>query len=79
MIDRLSIDGLTGRWYNRRIVIRDGLRKDKPFFVRLYNASEIQSLLHKAGLELYHLYGSLEGKEYTADAHRMVVVARKPG
>jgi SAM-dependent methyltransferase len=30
MIDRLSFDGLEGRFYNKRIVIRDGVRKDKP-------------------------------------------------
>jgi SAM-dependent methyltransferase len=78
MIDRLSFDGLTGRWHNRRIVFRNGIRKDKPFFVRLYNPCEIQALLKQAGLEFYHLYAGLDGKEFTADAHRMVVVARKP-
>lgn len=78
MIDRLSFDGLTGHWHNRRIVIRDGVRKDKPFFVRLYNPNEVQSLLKQAGLELYHLCASMEGKEYSSDAHRMVVVAQKP-
>jgi SAM-dependent methyltransferase len=79
MIDRLSFDGLTGRWYNKRIVIRDGLRKDKPFFVRLYNPSEIKVLLYQSGLELNHVYGGWDTKEFTSEAHRMVVVARKPG
>jgi hypothetical protein len=78
MIDRLSLDGTTGRWYNRRIVIRDGVRKDKPFFVRLYNPSEIKVLLEHAGLQLHHLYNGWEGKEFTSETRRMVVVARKP-
>jgi len=78
MIDRLSFEGLTGRYYNQRIVIRDGVRKDKPFFVRLYNPSEMKLLLAQAGLELYHLYAGWEAKEFTSDTYRMVVIARKP-
>ena len=78
MIDRLSFDSLRGRSINKRIVIRDGIRKDKPFSIRLYNPNEIQGMLDNAGLELYHLYGGLDGKEYTAESHRMVVLARKP-
>ncbi len=79
MIDRLSFDAITGRYFNRRIVIRDGVRKDKPYFVRLYNPSEIKLLLDHAGLELYHLYDDWNAKEYTSDTRRMVVIARKPG
>jgi len=43
MIDRLSFDTLTGRLYNHRIVIRNGVRKDKPFFVRLYNPQNCET------------------------------------
>ena len=32
MIDRMSFDSLQGRLYNKRIVFRDGIRKDKPYF-----------------------------------------------
>jgi SAM-dependent methyltransferase len=78
MVDRLSFDNLHGRLVNKRIVIRDGIRKDKPFSIRLYNPNEIQGMIDKAGMELYHLYGGLDGKEYSAEMHRMVVVARKP-
>ena len=46
-INRLSFDAITGRFHNRRIVIRDGVRKDKPFSIRLYNATEIRDLLHR--------------------------------
>lgn len=31
MIDRITFDSATGRMYNRRIVIRNSKRKDKPF------------------------------------------------
>ncbi|OGN91170.1 MAG: methyltransferase type 11 [Chloroflexi bacterium RBG_13_48_10] len=78
MIDRLSFDGLQGRFYNNRIVIRDGVRKDKPFFIRLYNPNEIETMLTQAGLKLHHIFAGLEGKEFSSDARRMVVIARKP-
>ncbi len=78
MIDRLELDGLTGRWTNRRIVIRNGIRKDKPFFVRLYNPQEIMALLDQAGLELVHLYGGFDAQEFSSDSRRMVVLAQKP-
>jgi SAM-dependent methyltransferase len=77
MINRLSFDALTGRLTNRRIVIRNGTRKDKPFSIRLYNAQEIRDLLSKAGLEVYKLVGG-DGQPLSASSRRMWVVARKP-
>ena len=78
MINRMSFDMLTGRMHNRRIVIRDGVRKEKPFSVRLYNASEIQDLLSRAGLQVHGMYGDWDGQPLSADKNRIVVVARKP-
>jgi SAM-dependent methyltransferase len=78
MIDRMSFDCLHGRSINKRIVIRDGVRKEKPFSIRLYNPNEIQSLLIQAGLVLEHLYADWQGSEITPESRRMVVIARKP-
>ena len=78
MIDRLSFDSIQGRFYNKRVVFRDGVRKDKPFFVRLYNPNEIQALIKQAGMELHHIYGGWDATEFSSDSHRMVVIARKP-
>jgi SAM-dependent methyltransferase len=78
MIDRISFDSLQGRLYNRRIVIRDGIRKDKPFFIRLYNPNEIQALIIRAGLVLDHIYGGWDAQELSQDSNRIIVVARKP-
>jgi hypothetical protein len=47
MINRHAFDVLTRRFHNRRIVIRDGVRKDKPFSIRLYNTTEIRDLLNR--------------------------------
>ncbi len=78
MIDRNSFDSATGRSFNRRITIRDGVRKDKPFFVRLYNPNEITELLRKANLEMYQVYGGWESQPVSAESRRMVIIARKP-
>jgi len=77
MIDRNTFDSLQGRSYNRRIVVRDGIRKDKPFFIRLYNSNEIQALLVRAGLVLEHIYGGWDIQELTSESPRIVVIARK--
>ena len=78
MIDRLTFDTQTGRLYNRRIVIRDGVRRDKPFFVRTYNPSEIRTVLAKTGLEITKLLGDWDGNPVSAESRRMIVIARKP-
>ena len=77
MIDRNQFDSLTGRMYNRRIVIRDGVRKDKPFFIRVYNPSEITAMLERAGMEVIKLLGDYDGQAVSAESRRMVIVARK--
>ncbi len=77
MIDRITYDPATGRLYNRRIVIRNGVRKDKPFFIRMYNPNEICDCLVKAGLRVHHLYGGWDGQPLSLETRRMVVVAVK--
>ncbi len=77
MIDRFKFDSVTGRLYNKRIVFRNGVRKDKPNFTRLFNPNELAVLLPQAGLTLHHLYGSFDGKEYSSSSRRMVVIAKK--
>jgi SAM-dependent methyltransferase len=77
MIDRNDFDSLSGRMYNRRIVIRDGVRKDKPFFVRVYNPSEIATLIEQAGLKVEHILGDYDEETPVGQSRRMVVLARK--
>lgn len=76
LINRFSFDVLTGRFHNRRIVIRDGVRRDKPFSIRLYNATEMGQLLERAGLTEYSLLDE-EGQPLSAASRRMVVIAQK--
>jgi len=77
MIDRNTFDSVTGRVYNKRIVIRNGKRKDKPFFIRLYNPTEIRDLLKRAGLSIYKMYGDWVHKPFTSDSRRMIIIAKK--
>jgi len=77
MIDRNKFDTETGRLYNQRIVIRDGIRRDKPFFVRMYNPTEIQTVLSQVGLSILRLFGGWDGTPLTADSRRMVIIAEK--
>jgi SAM-dependent methyltransferase len=78
LIDRNSFDTLTGRWSNQRILIQDGVRKDMPFSIRLYNPTEMAALLPQAGLELARLCGGWDGSPVSSDSRRMIVIARKP-
>ena len=77
LINRLSFDVLTGHFQNRRIIIRQGIRKDKPFSIRLYNATEISRLLTRAGLVGIELLGEND-LPLSATSRRIVVIARKP-
>lgn len=77
LINRLSFDMLSGHFYNHRIIIRGGLRKDKPFSIRLYNTTEIRDLLNQVGLKVYKVLGG-DGQMLSTSSRRMMVIARKP-
>jgi SAM-dependent methyltransferase len=77
LIDRNSFDTTTGRFINKRIIIRNGRRKDAPFFVRFYNFNEISGLLKKAGLPVQAVYGDWHTKPFTSDSRRMIIIAKK--
>lgn len=77
LINRFSFDVLAGRFHNRRIVIRNGIRKDKPYSVRMYNATEIRRLLDGAGLADYQLLDE-NNQPLSARSRRMTMIARKP-
>jgi SAM-dependent methyltransferase len=78
IINRFSFDVQTGRLHNRRIIIRHGQRRDRPFSIRLYAVTELRDLLARAGLLLEAVYAEWDGSELAPDAPAMVAVARKP-
>lgn len=77
MINRFSFDVLTARLQNKRIIIRDGVRKDIPFSIRLYSVSEMRDLLDRAGLQLKSVFAEWDGSQLEMDSPAMVVVAEK--
>lgn len=77
MIDRRTFDNVTGRLYTRRIVIRNGKRKDKPFVIRLYNVTEIRELLNRVGLSITKIYGDWAATPFTSDSRIMIIIAKK--
>jgi SAM-dependent methyltransferase len=77
LINRCSFDMLSGRFHNRRIVIRDGIRKDKPYSTRVYNANEITRMVADAGLVDCRLLDE-SGKPLGPGSRRMMVMATRP-
>jgi SAM-dependent methyltransferase len=77
MIERHSVDSDTGRLYNRRIVIRNGKRKDKPFFIRIYSYTEIRKLLSVIGLKIQEVFGNWDASTFSSSSERMIIIARK--
>ncbi len=79
MIDRNTFDCITGHLVNQRVIIRDGVRRDKPFFVRLYSFTEMRMLLEQAGMIVYRAFGDWDSSPLTVDSRRMVIIAKKNG
>jgi len=78
MIDRNSFDSLTGLMHNQRIVIRDGVRRDLPFAIRIYNPNEMRQMLVRVGLEVLGIYSGWDEQPASTSSRRLVVLARKP-
>nr|WP_319538654.1 class I SAM-dependent methyltransferase [uncultured Methanospirillum sp.] len=77
MIDRNRFDPVSGRLCNSRIIIRDGIRKDLPFFLRLYNLNEITRILNANGLTIIKRFADWKGNPFDGKSRRMILVAQK--
>ena len=66
-----------GSVQNRWILLKDGKRWEKVFIQRLYAASELRSLLLKAGFASVELYGDWDESPYDEKARTLIAVARK--
>lgn len=66
------------RWLEPRwIIVKDGIKKEFRWKIRLYSGEEFMALLQGAGFREVQFYGSLSGTPYDRNAKRMVAVARK--
>lgn len=77
LIDRHTFDKATNRLYDKRIVIRNGVRKDMDFFIRFYNRKEMSGLLKKVGFKSVRFFGDWDSNPLTKDSRRMIIVAKK--
>ena len=77
MIDRNEFDTISGRIINKRILIKDGKRFDMPFFMRLYNPSELNILLKSAGFSKIEFYGDNFSEVFNTKSRRIRIIAYK--
>ena len=70
---RAGWEGIENHW----IVIKDGERAEKRFFIRLYSGIELKAMMLSAGFTHVDLYGTLEGGPYDHNARRLVAVGVK--
>jgi SAM-dependent methyltransferase len=66
-----------GSVWNRWILLKDGKRWEKVFIQRLYAATELRSLLLKAGFSTVELYGDWDESPYDEKARTLIAVGRK--
>jgi SAM-dependent methyltransferase len=76
VIERRSLEPLTGRCRTERIMVRDGTIRRVRFFVRLLTFTELRGWLRDAG------FGEVTGRDENGDplgpySRRMIVVARR--
>ena len=66
-----------GSVWNRWIIIKDGVRREKEFIQRLYAASELRSLLSCAGFSSVDIFGGWDERPYDTNADTLIAVGRK--
>jgi SAM-dependent methyltransferase len=78
VLEERTFDHLSGRMETRWVcVARDGVRYERLSSVRLYTASELRTMLERAGLKVTNLFGDYDGSPYSWDSQRLIVVACK--
>ena len=70
------VDSWASMW-NRWILLKDGVRREKVFVQRLYAASELRTLLFQAGFQAVQLYGGWDQRPYDQNADTLIAVAKK--
>jgi hypothetical protein len=58
-------------------VIINGLRRDRSFFIRIYNFNEIRDLLDCTGISGCKVYGDWNSSPFLSGSKRMILIARK--
>jgi len=77
MTDINKLDPVEGKLYNRRIVFRNGIMKEKAFFVRQYAPTEIRDLLERVNLKVTKMFGNYGSSPLSVNSRRMIVIVEK--
>ena len=77
-LERRAYDIHTGRTNVDWILVdKDGERHEQSHSVRLYTYTELEAMLSKAGLTVRETWGAYDGREFSMESPRMVVLAEK--
>ena len=78
MLERRVYDILTGRidveWL---FITPEGKRRQQSHSVRLYTYTELAAMLAQAGLAVQRTWGGMDGRDFSMDSPRMIVLAEK--
>ena len=77
-VQERRFDPLTGVNHTTTRVFNNGERRDYALNCRLFNLTEMNWFLNRAGLRFLRAYGSYDGDEFERLSHRMLVAAERP-
>ena len=78
MLDKNTFDPITGRVNTQRIIFREGVRREGRFFLRIYSATELRTLLLRVGFSAVRFFGDWDSeKPFDGRSFRLVAVASK--
>jgi SAM-dependent methyltransferase len=76
MIDRNTLDPVSGRLASERIVMRDGRARKVRFSVRLFTPSELHGWLEEAGFSGIEFFDE-RGEPFGLESRRLLALARR--
>ncbi|MDP2960670.1 MAG: class I SAM-dependent methyltransferase, partial [candidate division Zixibacteria bacterium] len=77
VLEENSLDLMTNRLKNYKIIIDKKGERTKWFELRLYTLQELVYLLEKVGLKVIQTYGKKDKSPYSVDSPRMIVLSQK--
>jgi SAM-dependent methyltransferase len=77
LLEERDWDHTAGRIRTKRILIREGGRREDEFSIRLYTLPELRLMGERAGMETLAAYGSYDGSPYSHTSRRLIFHARK--
>lgn len=75
--NRLSFDFQSSRLDNHRTVYSKTGKRETHLRFKVYTLHDMDRLLKASGLKTRHVWGGFDGRPYTMDSFRMIVLAQK--